>query len=122
MQSVNFLQQFLVMSAYSLPSLIVAVVAGVIILKRWHQHPRASWWALLGFGLLFLLCTVGPVVNTLITVALIQGGNAAARIWMHYVYSGINTLFHAVTYVFLLLAIYADRAPTPSSKPPSLGA
>jgi threonine/homoserine/homoserine lactone efflux protein len=120
-QSLTFLSQFLMMSAYTLPSLIVAVAAGVIILKRWKQHPRASWWALLGFGLLFLLSTIGPVANTLIHLALVQGGNVSQRIWMNYVYSGISTLLHTVTYVFLLLAILADRNPANSpGAPPTL--
>ena len=123
-QSISFLSQYLVMSVYMLPSFIVAVVAVVILLKRWNQHPRASLWALLGFGLLFLLSTIGPVVNTLIHVALVQGGNISQRIWINYAYSTVNTVLHGVTYLLLLLAILADRAPgnrqdSPPQLPPS---
>ena len=78
----NYIGLFLSMLAVNVPTLIVCLVAGVVILTRWQQAAGAALWALLGFGLILVLCFVIPAAQAAIQPWVFQSGNAAQRVWV----------------------------------------
>jgi hypothetical protein len=110
MNSTGLLQTFLSMFIMYLPTVIICLVAGIVILARWSQAPGASLWALLGFGLALVLCFAMPIGQTLVQHWVMQDGQHEARVWAFSVLSIAGSLLHGVVYVLLLVAIYAGRS------------
>jgi hypothetical protein len=98
------------MFAMNLPTLIVCLAAGVFLLMNWRQGSTGSVWALLGFGLLFVLCFVIPFGQTLLQQWVFHGGQQAARMWVFGTFAIVNSVLHAVVYAFLLVAVFAGRS------------
>jgi hypothetical protein len=110
---------FLSMFLMELPMLIVSLVASFVILIKWKQAARGSLWALLGFGLLLVLCIAMPIVQTILQSWLFQSGQRAGRLlWVLSTFSIIWSMLYAASYVFLLIAIFAGRS-TPNPTNPS---
>lgn len=97
--------------AYQFPTFVVCLIAAFLILTRWKQLQRAGLWALLGFGVVLVLCLVVPLLNTAVHFWMIQGGgHSAQQVGMVYSVLGIVwSLLHAVGYGFLLAAILTGR-------------
>jgi hypothetical protein len=105
------------MLAVQLPTLLVCLVAGVVILARWSEASKGAIWALLGFSFATLLCIAIPI------------GQAGVQEWMKQsswsiaerasVFAGLGFLWsvlRAVTYALLLIAVFAGRS-IPSAFP-----
>jgi len=93
----------------NVPTLLVCFVAGVVILGRWGQAPRASVWAALGFGLVLVLCFVMPLAQTMIQQWVFESGQRESRMWAFTAFGIVGSVLHAIIYALLLAAIYAGR-------------
>jgi len=96
----------------SLPTLIICLVAGVVILTKWRQGSSGSLWAIVGFGLLLILCFVVPVVQTVLQLWVMHGGSPTNRMWALTTFSIVASVLHACIYAILLVAIFAGRSKT----------
>jgi hypothetical protein len=104
------LKIFLSMFAMYLPTLIICVVAGVVILTKWRLASNASLWALLGFGLALILCFAMPIGQTLLQNWVFQSGERESRMWAFSTFAILGSLLHAVVYALLLVAVFAGRS------------
>jgi hypothetical protein len=95
--------------ALNVPTMIVCLVAGFVILGRWQEAPRASFWAALGFGVVLVFCFVLPLAHTMLQHWVLDSGERASRMWAFTALSVAASVLHAVVYVLLLTAIYAGR-------------
>ena len=105
---------------YQLPTLAVCLAAMVVIFIKWKQSPSAAMWALLGFGLIVFVAIVMPLVQTVIQYWIFQdrdSGNMAGRSWVFGAVSIIWAVLHAVSYLFLLIAVFAGRSTVHSANP-----
>ncbi len=110
---------FLSMLSMQLPTMIVCLVACVLILTKWTGGSRGLLWALLGFGSVLVLCLVLPVVYTIVQSWAIHSGQIASRMWAMTMLSVVSSVLHAVSYVFLLIAVLAGQpAPNTANPPP----
>jgi hypothetical protein len=114
MNNPDQIKLFLSMFAIQMPTLLVCFVAGVVILARWKDCSKASMWALLGFGLTAVLCFGVPVAQTAVQGwvrqsghTMIEGASLIAGISM------VWSMLRAVTYVLLLIAVFAGRSTPP---------
>ena len=103
------LKLFLTSLAMNVPTLLVCLVAGVVILGRWREGSNASVWAALGFGLVLVLCFVMPLAQTMIQQWVLEDGQRANRMWAFSAFGIVGSVLHAVIYALLLAAIYAGR-------------
>jgi hypothetical protein len=99
--------------ATQLPILLVCLAACVIVLVRWKDAPRASLWALLGFGLSLGLCIVVPVVQTSVQTWMIRSGDAPSRTSVFAALALLWSVLRAVSYALLLVAVFAGRSGSP---------
>jgi hypothetical protein len=100
------------MFAVYLPRFIICVVACVVILAKWREARSGAVWALLGFGLALVLCFVMPVGQTVLQHWVLQNGDRETRLWALSAFGMVGSVLQAVTYVFLLMAIFAGRSKT----------
>ena len=96
-----------------LPIFAVCLAATIAIVFRWKQAPRASMWALMGFGLAAVLCLVIPIAQVGVQQWVVQtsGGSIASR--SRTIFTAMSLLWsspRAVTYALLLVAIFVGRA------------
>jgi len=91
------------------PTLLVCLVAGFVIMGRWQEAPTASFWAAMGFGVVVVFCFVLPLAHTMLQHWVLEGGARAARMWAFSALGIVGSLVHAAVYVLLLTAIYAGR-------------
>ena len=103
------LKMFLSLLATYIPTIVVCLIAGIVIVSRWRDAPGAAPYALLGFGVLFVLCFVIPLGQTFLQHWVLEGGQRAGRMWAFTVFGFANGAFHALVYLLLLLAIFAGR-------------
>ena len=101
---------FLSMFAMHLPTLLVCLVAGVVILTKWKLASTGSLWALLAFGLALLLCFAMPIGQTLLQQWVFQSGEQERRLWAFSTFAIAGSLLHAVVYALLLVAVFAGRS------------
>jgi len=106
------LKLFLTSLATNVPTLLVCLVAGVVILGRWREGSSASVWAALGFGLVLVLCFVMPLAQTIIQQWVLEDGQRASRMWAFTAFGILGSALHAIIYALLLAAIYAGRSKT----------
>ena len=118
MNNTDQIKPLLFSFAMQLPTLLVCLVAGVVILVKWKQASRGSIWALLGFGLALILCILIPVVQTSVQSWVMQSSSVTGRA---NAFAGLQFLWsvlRAVTYALLLVAVFAGRSvPQPASPP-----
>ena len=115
MNNADQVKLFLSMFVTQLPTLIVCLAAGVMILTRWKQASGGALWALLGFGLVLALCLAMPLVQ----MAVFQNQDNASRGWALSVLAIVSSVLHAVAYAFLLAAVVAGRLAPQASDPPA---
>jgi hypothetical protein len=114
MSSTNPIEMLASYIAMQTPVLIVCIVAILVTILRWNDGPRVSVWALLGFGLAFALSLIIPVVQVLTQQWMIRVGGSARNIaHLFTIQAVIWAILHALSYVFLLLAVFAARSPRP---------
>src|SRR6476469_4830512 len=101
------LPMFLSLLATGAPTIIICLIAGMVIMARWHDAPSAAPYALFGFGLLFVLCFAMPLGQTMLQHWVLEEGQRASRMWAFTAFGFANSALHAVIYACLLLAIYA---------------
>jgi|SRR5580704_17097599 hypothetical protein len=105
----------------TLPTLVISLVAGVVILIKWREASSGSLWALLGFGLAVILCFVMPIGQTLLHHWVFQNAEVQRRMWAITTFNFTGSILRGVVYLFLLIAIFAGRRKTETAIPPSLG-
>jgi hypothetical protein len=103
------LKLFLTSLAMNVPTLLVCLVAGVVILGRWREGSNVSVWAALGFGLFLVLCFVMPLAQTMIQQWVLEPGQRESRMWAFTAFGIVGSVLHAVIYLCLLAAIYTGR-------------
>jgi hypothetical protein len=106
------LKLFLTSLAVNVPTLLVCLVAGVVILGRWREGSSASVFAALGFGLALVLCIVLPLGQTMIQQWTFETGQREARMWAFTAFGIVGSVLRAISYALLLAAIYAGRPKT----------
>jgi len=111
MSSPDYFKLIFSMYLMQLPIMIVSLVACLLI-ARAKLAGRSSLWALLGFGLIFLICSTLPIFQLALQNLVFQGGQMAGRRWLMSAFSMAWTVLHAASYVFLLLAILSGRPPS----------
>lgn len=111
----NILTAILVQS----PVLLVSLVGCIVVLVKWRQGSRGSVWAMLGFVLSLMLCTLIPVFHTSLQSWAVQQGDFAQRSYLLHVFSFIYAVMRAISYALLLVAIFAGRS-LPQPATPSL--
>jgi hypothetical protein len=105
--------------AIQVPTLLVCFVAGVVILGRWKQGSKGSMWALLGFGLTAVLCFAVPVAQTAVQQWVRQSGHTTVEsASVMAAISIVWSVLRAVTYVLLLIAVFAGRSTSPPVSAP----
>ena len=116
MNNTDQIKLLLSMFAIQLPTLLVCLVAGVVILARWKQGSKGSMWALIGFGLAALICFAVPIAQTAVQDWVRHNGYTTSE--SASVMAGISmvwSVLRAVTYALLLIAVFAGRSTSPSS-------
>ena len=119
MNNTDQIKLLLSLFAIQLPTLLVCFVAGVVILARWKQGSKGSMWALLGFGLAALICFAAPVAQTAVQEWVRHSGYTTSQSVS--VMAGISmvwSVLRAVTYVLLLIAVFAGRSTSPPVSTP----
>lgn len=111
---------FLSMFAMHLPTLIVCLVAGVVILTKWRLASGGSLWALLAFSLALILCFAIPIGQTWLQPWVFQSGELESRMWAFSTFALVGAVLHAVVYVLLLVAVFAGRSKSDVATPSSL--
>lgn len=109
MEHTDQLKLFASMFAMNVPTLLICLVAGVVILGRWRDAANASLWALLGFGLVLVLCFVMPLAQTMLQQWVFENGQRESRVWAFTAFGIVGSVLHAFIYALLLVAIYAGR-------------
>lgn len=103
------LRMFLSLFAVNVPTLLVCLVAGVMILGRWRDAPNAMLWAALGFGLVVVLSFILPIVQMLLQHWVFENGQQASRMWAFTAFGAVGSVLRAIIYSCLLAAIVAGR-------------
>jgi hypothetical protein len=109
MDNTDQLKTFLSLFAVNLPTLLVCCIAVIVIFTKWRQASSAAIWALVGFGLILILCVVMPLGQTVLQHWVYQSGDRLSRMWAFSALGVASSLLHAVIYTFLLVAIFAGR-------------
>lgn len=103
-------QMFLSMFATQLPTLLVCIVAGIVILNRWKSAASGSLWALLAFSLALILCFALPIGQTLLQRWAFQSEAPGSLMWVFSAFALIGSVLHALVYALLLVAVFAGRS------------
>ncbi len=118
-QSPDQIRLFLTMFLMQLPTFLVCTVAGLVILQKSQTAPKASLWALAGFGLVAILCVLIPLGQMTIQIWVVQGIEPVKRVWAFSALGLTSAILHAVAYALLLVAVFAGRSKAPPSPPGS---
>jgi hypothetical protein len=119
--NVDTMKLFLTTFVMYTPALLVSVVAVIVSLAKWRQSPSGSLWALMGFGLLLLMCIVMPIGHTAIQYwAFHSEGHQTGRMWAFSIFAIIGSVLHALVYILLLVAVFAGRSKPTEVAPSSL--
>jgi hypothetical protein len=100
------------MFAVYLPRIIVCIVACIVILAKWRDAPRGALFAFLGFGLALILCFVMPVGQSLLQHWVFPNADRESRMWGFAAFGMTGSILQALSYVFLLVAVFAGRPKT----------
>jgi hypothetical protein len=118
MTSTSQLEILLSMFAVQVPVMIVCLAGCLAISVTWSRAPSSSFWALLGFGIALILCFAIPVAQWLVQNWVVQGRGIAYRASLFAGLSILWSLLRALSYGFLLLAVFAGRSTSVSPTPP----
>src|SRR5436190_136032 len=103
---------FLTLFAVNVPTLLVCLVAGIVLMGRWRDAPTAAPWAVAGYGLVFVLCFVMPLGQAFLQRWVLEDGQRASRMWAFTAFGIASSVLHAVIYLVLLVAILSGRPRT----------
>jgi hypothetical protein len=104
------------MFAVQLPTLLVCLAAGLVILARWKEASTGAVWALFGFGLASILCIAIPIAQAGVQEWLMQSGwTVAQRASVFAALGFLWSVLRAITYALLLVAVIAGRSVPPAS-------
>ena len=92
------------------PTLIVCIVAIFLIITKWKQSSRGASLALWGFGLVLVLSMFMPILTTLLQKWVFQGGQQTQRMWAFTTFAIVWAVLHAVAYVLILMALFAEQS------------
>jgi len=118
-QAPDQIRLFLSMFLMQLPTFLVCTAAGLVILQKSQAAPKASLWALAGFGLVAILCVLIPLGQMTIQIWVAQGIEPVKRVWAYSALGITSAVLHAAAYVLLLVAVFADRLKAPPPPPGS---
>jgi hypothetical protein len=119
MNNTDQVRMLLSMLTMQLPLLAVCLVALVVILVKWKEAPRGALWAFLGFCLALILCTVMPIVQSVVQRWVMQHDDVAHRAPILSGLSILWSLLRAASYALLLVAVFAGRSMPPAASPPA---
>jgi len=106
----DLIRMFVPLLVAQLPTLLVCLAAFIVIPLRWKRAPGSSLWALLGFGLLALLCIGGPLVVVKIRLyEMVPGTELARMAWLGW-WGICKAVLEGVAYAFLLVAAFSGRS------------
>lgn len=100
-----------------LPVLVVCLVGIMVALISWRHSPVASVWTLLAFGLVLLLCILIPISQQTMLRMMKESG-VGTRVTANIVFGLAWSVLRAVSYVLLLVGVYAGRKSTSATPPP----
>jgi hypothetical protein len=114
-----FYSQLLQLLAVQVPILLVCIVGIVVILGRWNEGSSGSIWALFGFGISLILCFAIPFGQTITQQLMVRSGVQAKDFaWAFTALALLWSVLRAVSYILLLVAVFAGR-PNPQGITPS---
>jgi hypothetical protein len=112
-----FWSQFL----YQIPVVGASVIGMILALAFWRRCPGACLFALLGFGVLFVLGFSQSLANAyLITARMERGWSAEQYGHIMTAANSVIALVRTVGFAFVLLAVFSDRPAGPANEPPRL--
>lgn len=100
-----------------LPVLVVCLVGIMVALISWRRSPVASVWTLLAFGLALLLCILIPISQQTM-LSMMKESGVGTRVTANIVFGLAWSVLRAVSYVLLLVGVYAGRKSTSATPPP----
>lgn len=98
------------------PTILVALVGGVLVLLRRQRHPKASMLALAGLLIYLAISLFFPVLYAVLP-ALLTGGAWSVSSYS-ILYRGLSFFHHlaeAVALALLLAAVFAGRGAQPNT-------
>jgi hypothetical protein len=108
MNDTKMLSEMLGGIATQLPVLLVSLVGIMVALISWRRAPAASLWTFLAFCLAFLLCALIPVSQQAM-LRMMKESSLDTRVTANIVLGVVWSIVRAVTYVLLLVGVYAGR-------------
>lgn len=112
------LTMFLSMLPSQIPVILACVVSFSVILSRTDEEVRGRSWALVGFGLLSVLCVLMPAVQSIALTSLTKSSiTSDLRSWIFTGLAVFWSLLRGFAYMCLLLALVARPASSPFSRP-----
>lgn len=115
MSDTNALLEIVRSLLYQSPILLISAVGFAVACFNRRRAPAASAWALAGFGLSLAVSVAVPVFQVLVRQMMKNGGNATG---LYQVTNFVWSVLRALSYGFLLMAVYVGR-PKLTSPPPS---
>lgn len=104
--------------APQLPLYLVYLIGSIGAIIRWKRHPRASLFLIVSIAISFVTAIILTIVQMWLPYYLATLKVDAVSI--SYYFYGLNVignLIRALTFVFVLLAVFVERSPAP----PGLG-
>ena len=95
---------------FQLPIFLASLAGLIVVIVCWRRSPAASLWAVLAFGLSLVLCIVIPVVQQVMWRMMMERAMGFdTRNTINMALTVVWSLLRAVSYVFLLIGVYAGR-------------
>jgi hypothetical protein len=107
--NMQWYMQALKAQIFHLPIVMISLAAIVIALVKWRQAPSAALFCLLGFGIIFCLSTVMPMLQFFLIAGPGRSASGGVNAWVSAI-SVVWSLMAAVAYVLLAMAIFAGRS------------
>ncbi len=93
-----------------LPTFFVCVAGLIVVVASWKKSPSGSLWAALGFGVALALCFAVPLGQQIL-VRLMEDTEPISRAKASSALGLFWSIWRALTYGLLLIAVYAGRRP-----------
>src|SRR5205807_6559145 len=108
MNNTQTFSELLGRAATQFPVLLGCLVGIMVALLSWRRAPAASLWTFLAFCLAFFLCILIPVSQQTV-LRLMKENSFDARVTANIVLGVVWSVLRAVSYVLLLVGVYAGR-------------
>ena len=111
---------FLAAFVAQIPVLLIALIACVVVIMKWKEGSRGSMWALAGFAIVVLLGILIPAVQSSVQVWIRQNPHTVEFNTQVFASLGFFwSLLRGLSYILLLVAVYAGRLqPAGTTVPP----